>query len=267
MRIGFVISRKRVSDSLDTDIVDIAYKWKEIEKWAKEKDIITPSRNWYEFIKALSLNSAFVTEITTAREKCGLSKKMFPDSPPFAKFKRTSFSEFIDEDSEPASPKEQRAIKKRAAAISRESKRIANKFSLSRLHNLKLGNLIEHGFIDPVPQFDDCRFEIQDGEVHIIISKPTITRNAIISYIERECVYLDRMLQKIDISVPDLNISDRFFDVVALKDEEKLPYADIADEISSKYRPNDGQAKINEDSVRVGYKRAKDQILALFPKH
>jgi predicted DNA-binding protein (UPF0251 family) len=256
MRIAFAVPQKSDPNAEGIMVIDGAYEWAEILALAKEKEVSPPSRKWYMYVRALCSNPAFITEIQSARKKCGLKENLLVDAERFERFKRSSWMEvasgkFSSEHDE---------------KLRREARRIKDVFSLPGISVPSLELLINSGCFKASPKATEIRFEKQNDEIHIIISGP-IARHKIKKSIDENVVPLTRLLNSIKNELPNINISDRDFEIIRLRDEKKLSFHKIATEIANKYSPGDLESKVNDDSVRIAYDRAAKKISVLFEKN
>lgn len=216
--------------------------------------------NLFNFLEALSRNRAFEKEILNARKKCGL--------PPVGLPPEDCLKEFII-----GATKNKAMTGEMYSLISKAEQAILKRFKLNPAISLNL--IIPYGIYMPVfDELPSISLQIHDcdangtpyndvDKVSIDISRP-ISKHAVIKYINANWNAIEKGMKRMTLSSPIKHITQRDFEILDLKDKKNLLFTDVADIIHKKYSNSDPEAKINEDSVKTAYSRAKKTISSLF---
>jgi len=231
--------------------------WKEIQQHQKYGFI--PTREVYDLIKALEKNAEFEKTIISARKKAGLPEKGIS----WQKYTSTFFSYKVHK----------LPGNKRKKAIDLMSRAMREVFFLrgkdfnyhisKQLHHLIYGNFVHFEF-PPIFWYYHRDHNDDGGEYYYYLSirvHNKIAKNELINYIENNWKDISRSMH-----LPPKNkffISPRDNRIIELRDKKKLTFNQIADQIISDQNLTNSDGKINQDSVKTAYSRAKKKILSL----
>lgn len=214
----------------------------------------------YNFIKILEKNKEFETEVKRIRKEVNLSE---------AGYAPTTFIKMLILNHEHDDLPEN--VKELLKTVTEKSIPLLNSFNIPRelvteIPYLIISNMI-HANAKPIyvdyteEQIKIDYFKVPLRLVTIRIANK-LSKNEFIDWINKnwteEFSYIQYLPEK-----PNLYISPRDFEIVRLKDKEKLTFREIAEAIVKKYKLDDPDARINENSVKMAYKRAKDSIKSL----
>lgn len=233
-------------------------KWKEIQQY-KEYGYFTPTKDVYTLIKALEKNNEFEKIIISARKRAGLPE----DGMSWQEYTNTFFPGKLRELS---GNKRKEAIDLICKAIKEVTflRGMDLNYHISRqLHHLIYGNFVYFEF---PPIFWDYHGDTRNdgGEYYYYLSiriNNKVTKNELINYIENNWKNISRSMH-----LPPKNkffISPRDQRIIELRDKRGLTFNQIADKIISGLNPTNFDGKINEDSVKTAYSRAKKKITSL----
>lgn len=245
----------------DDPSIAVETEWSEIQKYAQEHT--TPDEETYILFKALEKNKEFEKEIIKSRIRMGIPPEGFSwkEYQKFHNVKRN------------VNPKEIDVYLNFIRSYPKEIERIRRKMKLNlmierQLHDILMGNFIQPYFrglgYAPDIELDEDLDEVPNGDVESVtihISKK-IKKNELIKFIEESWSGIERYILKFPeegrffISVRDLRI-------IELRDDFKLKYKDIADQIIKEFNILNVDGNINEDSIKTAYKRAKQKISSL----
>lgn len=234
--------------------------WNELKK--HKIPTVIPTKEFYSLIKALEQNVEFEQAILNARKRLGLPKegmdwKTYDNrhNPNLTSIKLTEKEQELELEQFLKSVKEVTEIRKR--------------FNLDYSVNEQLPHLIYGNFVypqdPPIMWGINAVSEDNDDEYYnyiaIMINNP-VTKNELITYIENNWEDIKRSTHNLP-PKPSAYISLRDRRIIELRDKEKMPFKDIADKIMKEFEIDDFDGKVNEDSVKTAYKRAKDKIISL----
>lgn len=233
-------------------------EWKEILQY-REYGHFTPTREVYDLIKALEKNTEFEEIITSARNKAGLPENGIS----WQEYTNTFFPGKLRKLS---GNKRKKAIDLTCKAIREVSFLRGMDFNYhisQQLHHLIYGNFVYFEF-PPIFWHYHGNTEDDGGEYYYHLSiriNNKITKNELINYIENNWKDISRSMH-----LPPKNkffISARDQRIIELRDEGGLTFKQIADTIISDFNSTNSDGKINEDSIKTAYSRAKRKISSL----
>lgn len=241
MKILFIVDGSFLSDNL-----------KEILE--QHPDGINPE--FYYLIKALENNQPFEKAILQARKNLefpqeGLKWKPLGKAEAGFLFEPSGNSMFFGFSEDEAS-----MISK---ALLLEAKKIQKRFKLHEDIIGQLPNIIAYGCV--YPEASSIYLEIVDDKpdfCHIVITRK-VNKSELKEYIDQHWGFIERHLKYLP-EKPNAYISQRDKRIIELKDNEQLSFRVIADKIVSEFNLDNTAAKINEDSVKIAYNRAKAKI-------
>lgn len=160
-------------------------------------------------------------------------------------------------------------FKKLLQDATKESMPLLNGFNIphpivTQMPYLIIANMIHAHKTIEIEQSDELIkedfFELRETPTIKINYK--ISKNELIEWIHanwnEDLGFIQRLPSK-----PDFRISKRDRKIVELRDKKRFRFAKIANEIIKEYGIDDAEANINENSVKMAYKRAKDIIKSL----
>lgn len=235
----------------------------EIEK----VDSLAFDRDFYYYVRALEENPLFVTAIEVARKKFNIPKngylreevetlRLYPEDTHNESY---ISKELLDRQFE---------IQKLVERIDKESFRIYKRLKLNKemkqaLTDIILSNCIySTGPAIRIETDDDIGSYPERVEAVIIRVQKKVTKNQLLRFVEENWLSINSELKHLS-PFSHAYISERDRLILRLRDVEKLSYREIADKIINSLCIDDPEAKINEDSVKTAYKRAKSKIQSL----
>lgn len=245
--------------------VKLAQNWDEI----KASNLVSPTYKQYQIFKLLEKNKPFWNEIIKSRKRLGI-----PDSGLSWNYAR-SF-EFI---SEYRSKELDDYIDKLGHKIF--SDRLNEQNRLRRLFNFhpyveaELDDLLVSNYVFTYPmdsiswgssEYDEDKDETIDDvslienphDITIFITEK-ITKTQLINYIKKYWNEIDKLNQKLP--DPDrYSFSKKDNRIFALKEVDRLTFAQIADKITEEFDNDNAEGTINEDSVKTSYHRTLRKI-------
>jgi len=233
-------------------------KWKEIQQH-QEDGYFTPTREVYDLIKALEKNAEFEKIIISARKKAGLPENGIS----WQKYTNTFFPGKLRKLSGNKRKKAIDLISKALREVTFLRGMDFNYHISQQLHHLIYGNFVYFEF-PPIFWYYHRDTEDDGDEYYYYLSirvNNKVTKNELINYIEDNWKDISKSMH-----LPPKNkffISARDQRIIELRDKGKLTFNQIADKIISDLKINDPRAKINEDSVKTAYSRAKRKISSL----
>jgi len=231
--------------------------WKEIQQH-KEYGF-TPTREVYNLIKGLEKNAEFEKIITSARKRVGLPENGISWQEYTSKYFVGKLRKLIGEERKKAIDLLCKVVKE----ITTIGGMNLNYHVSKQLPHLIYGNFVYFEF---PPIFWYCHGNTEDygGDYYYHLSiriNNKVTKNELINYIEDNWKNISRSMH-----LPPKNkffISSRDQKIIELKDKKRLTFNQIADQIISDLRLTNSDGKINEDSVKTAYSRAKRKISSL----
>lgn len=230
-------------------------------------DSLAFDKDFYYYVKALEQNPLFVTAIENVRKKFNIPKNGYPRQeietlrlyPKDTHEVSYISKELLDRQFEMQELVEQ---------IDKESFRIYKALKLNKemkqaLTDIILSNCIySTGPAIRIETDDDFGSYPERVEAVIIRVQKKVTKNQLLRFIEDNWSSIYSELKHLS-PFSHAYISDRDRLILRLRDIKKLSYRKIADEIIKSLNIDDPEAKINEDSVKTAYKRAKNKIQSL----
>jgi len=240
-----------------------AYTLQEIEKI----ESLAFDKDFYYYVRALEQNPLFVTAIENARKKFNIPPNGYPRQ-------EIETLRLYPEDTHDVSyvSKElldrQFEIQKLVEQIDKESFLIYKTLKLNKemkqaLTDIILANSIySTGPAMRIETDDDVGSYPERVEAVMIRVQKKVTKNQLLRFIEDNWSGINSELKHLS-PFSHAYISDRDRLILRLRDTKKFSYREIADEIIKSLDIDDPDAKINEDSVKTAYKRAKSKIQSL----
>lgn len=231
----------------------INFTWKDLKAQIEPsfKEIEIYYKELYMFSRVLSLNNNFVNTYKKIRKKYGFDQ--FSD-------KLTSQNllalKKID-------PELFNGIKK---ASNKGAKEILSKFNIDFRWDYLFINLVIFGYFSPGGDFywHNAGYYKGDNRFVIEVYHP-VSKNYLHKLVENIWKYSGEEINNLP-KFNAINISDRDLRIVELRDEKKMKYIDIANQIEKEFKLNNKDGFLNEDSVKTAYKRAKKKITSLNKK-
>lgn len=252
MKIGFLVY---------TPQAKVIYDWKNLRRY--NDYILNYNRDHYFLIKALEQNKEFEKEVLKARKILNIPEKGYTAEYYVNKNDLTDFK------SGKELLRRSREITKFSLDVREVSKRIIKKLQPPNYIRSQMEVLICGNFVAPTYQkisiIPKHRY-IEDGKTYFITIAIEIysklSKNEFVRYINENWKFIEKEMAYLK---PDntVYVSNRDLRIIELRDKEKLKYKNIADRIESEFGNNDFSARINEDSVKTAYKRAKNKISGL----
>ncbi len=275
MKIYFVVgknlhSRKHVPLNLEESeevYAEVVSGWDEIQKSMFEG----PSYQQYSLFKLLEYNKHFWNEVRRLRKKAGIPEEGLT----WEQIKVVRFSGVIEGD---ALNQVESILNKYADSYSRVYP-LAEDFILRwYLHPFiadVIIDILRSNFIPVYPKppinWDVAKLDMDSNEVlslpvHVVDQENVtiriidkVSKNQLKLFIDQEWNEIESKLEGLQrLNVP--TIPDRDLFIVKLRNEQKMTFNEIADEIIEQLETKDFEGRINEDSVKTAYHRAVDKI-------
>lgn len=228
------------------------YTLKEI----KETDPWAYDEAFYYQIKALERNAAFKKEVKLARVKLVIPEEGMD----FSDYYNQDFEMLCNTNSET----KVRKYKKWLGRIQEEKKRIYKKLQLPEVVRGNIPSIIIANFVGPTIDKIEIGGENHNHITHLTLTiKARVTKNELIRFIEAQWPTIAKYHLPYLPDRPSFYISPRDLRIVDLRDEQKLSFRRIAEEIVKEFNIDDPEGKINEDSIKTAYRRAKRKIAFL----
>ena len=236
-------------------LVDVVHDYASIRQ-AEKKGLLGHEKLFVNYIQALSNNENFTKEVFKTRKELLLPC----DGLPFKQY--LDFNQFLKANM----PKKQAFV----MSFMNECQRLRSEYVFHNNTSEHLYDIIFYGFVNP--------FNLEQSAISLRFSTPEpieaieikiyepMSKNAVLRYIDKNWKSIESGMKYITKkSTTDFHlISDRDFEIVTLRDEQKLTFAKIADKISKSSIEDDSDSAINEDSIKTAYKRAKKKISDIF---
>lgn len=245
--------------------IDAVSEWEEIEVF-RDKGHLTPTRDFFSTVKALEKNAEFQKEILLARKNAGLLKDGIPWKLYYYDYYLKSLSVYSEIESE--------KYRNFFSKVNKEATRIKEKiknleeFVANQLNYLIIGSFVFPGGFpithESYPLDKDVGGEGSYKNILIRIHNKVV-KNELLTYIEDNWWGINSLMNYLPVK-PNYSISERDLRIVELRDKEKLPYKAITSQIVQEFKINNSESKINEDSVKTAYRRAKQRISLLTEK-
>lgn len=239
-------------------------KWSEICEYQKYHNV-APTRSDYNLVKLLEKDSRFEKMITSARKSAGIpengiSWQEYAKMHFISKTHRSNKSKLPETKGERG--KELNLLCKVVKEITFLRGNNLDYFVSNQLPHLMYGNFVccEPPFIswDYAPHLEDW----DDYYYNITIQiKNQVSKNELINYIENNWENISKSMH-----LPPENkffISPRDQRIIELRDKKGFTFKQVADKIISTLNLTNSDGKINEDSVKTAYSRAKKKISSL----
>lgn len=239
-----------------------ATEWKEIKELSKTEP--APDEDTYLLFKALELNKSLEKELIHARRNLRLPENGL------------SWEEYKKRKDTKAdhSKQELEDILYFLHNHDKEIYRIKRKLYLhpqitEQLENLILGYFVEPSFrgisygcnganVDDYESIEDFDKDVEVDQVLIDITKRT-SKNELFKYINNNWKNITKLMDYLP-EVKHFYISPRDMRIVELRDNQKLKYSEIAEQIIKEFSIDDINGSVNEDSIKTSYMRAKSKI-------
>jgi hypothetical protein len=238
-------------------------------KWSKtDKEVFTN----------LVKNRNFQNEVIEARKEAGIVDKLLDD---IAYWKLTETIDFglpirsylIKQGKKDAVLKIDKA-KAKMIPIYKGAETLLKKFSLPNRWWKTLEFFIAAGYgfppeeyvsIETYPKGNTYKdsdgithYELAPEKVAIFIKEP-ISKAAFIKQVEENWERIKELFNEIPENV-NPTLTERDFFIIKLKDEDRLPYKEIADRVVSEFSVDDEDGRINAESMKTAYHSAKKRI-------
>lgn len=214
----------------------------------------------FDFIKVLEKNKDFESTVLDIRKRLNIPQKGYSFS---QYFDLAIKKDFQDHDF----TKEFKVLLTRTTL---ESIPLLNTFKLPNKVAREIPYIIIANIVHTIDKAIEVEY-IDEGKTddyfilrpyHIIKINNKISKTEFIQWINvnwnKELRFIQSLPEK-----PSLNISKRDEEIVRLRDKEGLRFKDIPSKIIAKFKFDDSEANINENSIKMAYKRAKDIIKSL----
>ncbi len=231
---------------------------KETDEWAYESST-------YYLIKALEKNENFINAVRDARVKLKIPEEGYDQS----WYENIYFDIYSNTDLESIRGKKKlNDFETWFKKVEREAEKIYKQLKLHTTLHSVLPYIIIGNFVYPtgvsVSSITNTSLKhtgTPPFALHIIIQN-NISKNELIKFIEDNWVKLSKDIKELP-DRPEAYISSRDMMIVELRDYEKLSFNDIADRVIETFKINNAEGKINEDSIKSAYHRAKTKIAYL----
>jgi len=237
------------------------YEWEEIKQYQKN-GYYTPTIETYSLIKVLEHNVEFEKIITTARENIGLPKNGVTWKEYERKYSIHRLRILTGNERKNATGLLFKVVKE----ITNIRGNINLDYFVSeQLPYLIYGNFVYFKYPQIIwycsPAYEDV---LEDGYYnHLSIQiNNRVAKNELVNYIENNWQKISESMNGLP-PKPDFYISTRDQRIIVLRDKDKLTFKKIADTIISEFNIDDIEGKINEDTVKTAYARAKTKITSL----
>lgn len=238
MKIAFVIGGQGIVYTLK--------EIKETDSWAFDDAL-------YYQIKALERNAAFKKEVKLARVKLAIPEEGMD----FYDYYNQDFEMLCNTSSETKVSE----YKKWLGRIQEEGKRIYKKLHLPEVVKTNIPSIIIANFVGPT--IDKIEIGGENLSYLTLTIKAKVTRNELIRFIEAQWPTIAKYHLPYLPDRPSFYISPRDLRIVDLRDEQKLSFRRITEEIVKEFNIDDPEGKLNEDSIKTAYRRAKRKIALL----
>ncbi len=239
------------------------YSYKDIKKI----DYLAFDKDFFYLVRALEKNEAFVHAVQKARKKFGI--------PP----EGIVWQEYNNATLFPSSHDEQQSSTKFIEDVKSEAIKIYQELGLDKalkwvLHDIIIANCVfsTGSAICFMPEDEaSLGFPLRLGsypareKATVIQINKKVNKYQLHRFIDENWTKISRELENLP-SFSKSYVSDRDMLILKLRDTNKKSYKEIADEIVKRYKLDDLDANINEDSVKTAYKRARDRIASLARK-
>jgi len=213
------------------------------------------SHNFYDKCKALEVNKEFEDKLKASRKSLGIPQEGYTPSYYENNIRSKNYPEILNNQ------------------VQGEINKLTCMFLFDHSIQKCLPELIYGDFVyfdtfitdtnDISYRLDDYTdedSEIPDGVV--IIIETVVTKNKLIKYIEDNWDGIESELSKLPIR-DRYTISNKDLKIVLLKDYKAYSFREIADTLATEYVSSNLYDKINDDSVKTAYSRAKKKIQSL----
>lgn len=255
MKIGYGIGKVTGTEySPEYSLIDVVYDYPSI-KQHEAKGLVGHKRPFYNFVQALTRNALFRKEVLSLRKELGIPT----DGLSFKKYQ--TLNTLIGKD-------KTNGINVAQMFLGRNE--LSHNFTYPNELDKCLYDIVFYGLVSPFSAiqsaiaWNSSAWE-PTGYIEINIFAP-VTKNALHRFIDENWKVLESEIKNLDKKpTADFSlISDRDFEIVTLKDEQKLTFPKITDRIYKKYGNDDSDYKINDDSVKTAYARTKKKITDIF---
>lgn len=238
-------------------------EWDDLKK--HKNPTITPTKEFYSLIKALEHNEEFEQAILDARKRLGLPREGM-DWKTYDKRHNPNLTSIK------LPEKEQAQELELFLKVVKEVTEIRKRFNLDYSVDEQLPHLIYGNFVypqdPPIMWGINAVSEDNDDEYYnyiaIMINNP-VTKNELITYIENNWEDIKYSMHNLP-PKPSAYVSPRDRRIIELRDKEKMTFRKIADKLIEELKIDDFEGRINEDTVKTAYKRAKEKIAELARK-
>jgi len=218
-----------------------SFTWPELEAQILpvDKDLVPYYKELHEYARLLSHNEAFIKTLNQIMARFDWKSVNWDDN------------------------KEDKKINDIAV---KGSKEIFRKFHIEPQWRYLIKDLVLLGYFAPgddIYYFNYGWYE-DKGKFTLELYHP-VTKNQIHKFIDNEWKYLSKGIDKLP-EVNKISLTERNYRILELRDEQKMKFSDIADKIENEFNIDNKDASINEDSIKVAYKRAKDKVLSIIRK-
>ena len=175
------------------------------------------------------------------------------------------FSDYYNQDFEmlcnTSSKAKTNEYKKWLKRVHEEGERIYKKLHLPEVVKTNIPSIIIGNFVGPT--IDKIEIGGENLSYLTLTIKARVTKNELIRFIEAQWPTIAKYHLPYLPDRPSFYISPRDLQIVDLRDEQKLSFRRIAEAIVKEFNIDDPEGKINEDSIKTAYRRAKQKIAAL----
>ncbi|MSU25805.1 MAG: hypothetical protein EXS44_00890 [Candidatus Levybacteria bacterium] len=246
-----------------------ATNWKEIGKYSKTYPAF--DKNFYQLVKALEHSREFEKEITKSRERL----KIPADGYSWREYEK--MSDYKRKDQSEAEIQKMLFLIKN---YPNEVARIARVLGLGNRITDSLKEIILTSTVTSPDYLSDIHYWLEPDDSYAFMDKDEIeeakevtksfniaftrqvTKNELLKFIENNWSEINRRIQKLPKKTNNY-ISERDLRIVDLRENSKLPFSEIVNQISKEFRPDDPFGRINEDSIKTAYRRAKLKIRSI----
>lgn len=226
-------------------------------KGLNKTDYLATDSEFFYLIKALEKNKSFETAVTKARKKL----KIPENGMHWTEYENLEFDAYTN----PKTKADTKKFEQWLAKVTKQANKIKKQFKLHEDLIKQLPNIIICGSIFPVgasitdePITSPIHSDSNPNAYGIII-KGKVSKAAVKKYIDDRWNFMKDYINDLP-SQPKAYISQRDERIMELKDKGKLTFKDIADKIAFEFKIDNADGKINEDSVKIAYNRAKAKI-------
>lgn len=246
-----------------------ATNWKEIVKYSKTYP--TFDENFYQLIKALEHSKEFEKEIIKSRERL----KIPADGYSWKEYKKISDYKRKDQ-SEAEIQKMLFLIKNYPSEVARITKALG----LDNRITGSLKEIILTSTVTPPEYLSDIHYWLEPDDSYQFMDKDEIeeakevtksfniafarqvTKNELFKFIENNWSEINQRAQKLPKKTNNY-ISERDLRIVDLRENSKLSFSEIVSQIAKEFKLDDPFGRINEDSIKTAYRRAKLKISSI----